>query len=147
MRASFCRTDMCGLMPIMSLMNRHVHPRLVPLINSARRSHLSPPKICGACGYPSATGDFLHRKELCEFPKVLGGCGEAEFIAGAARAPQSETAEARDALQMREEHRHLFPELAGDHIVGGLGDCTCPIPGRLEDRPKNLRSGFLRATA
>lgn len=52
------------------------------------------------------------RKELGELPEVLcGGC-EVEFIACAVWPPQSETVEAQDALQMREQHLNLFPQLA-----------------------------------
>ena len=40
--------------------------------NSARRLHFSSPKICGACAYPSSTGDRWGRKELCELPELAG---------------------------------------------------------------------------
>ena len=70
-----------------------------------------------------------------------------EFVSRAVRAPQSKTAQAQNALQMREQHLHLLSQPAGDRVLGGPGDRTCPVPGWFEDRPEDLARGLLRAAA
>ena len=49
-----------------------------------------------------------------ELPKVLGGGGEVEFIAGAVWPAQSKPVELQDALEVSKQHFDLFALAARD---------------------------------
>ena len=61
-------------------------------------------------------------KDFRQFPEVLGGGGEEEFVARAAWTAQSETSETEDAFEVGEEHLDLLPELHGYVVLLGFGD-------------------------
>ena len=50
--------------------------------------------------------------QLCELSKVLGSCGEVEFVGGTTRSSQSKTAEPKNALEADEQLLDLPSKLA-----------------------------------
>ena len=68
-----------------------------------------------------------------EFPEVLGGGGEVELVAGAARTTQSQPVELQDAFEVREQHLDLFALAARGLVSLGLGDVASHVAGALVD--------------
>ena len=83
--------------------------RLIPLKKSALESGRFGREI-GRMADPTRSGGCWsrHRDELCEFPQVLGGGGEVEFIAGAVWSSETQPIEPQDALEVSKQHLDLL---------------------------------------
>jgi len=61
-------------------------------------------------------------KELCQFPEIVGGGGEEEFVVCTAWAAWSKSAKSENAFEVGKEHLDLLPEFHRDVVLTGLGD-------------------------
>ena len=68
-------------------------------------------------------------KDRRQFPKVLGGVGEQEFVGCAAWPAQSRPPEAKTAFEMREQHLDLLSQLHRDVVLLCLGDVAGDLAG------------------
>ena len=82
----------------------------------------------------SGGGDCLRAgDELGQFPEVLSGSRQVEFVAGAARAAQSEPIELQDAFKMCEQHFDLFALVARGLVGLSLGNVASQVAGAFMD--------------
>lgn len=68
-------------------------------------------------------------KDLSQFPEVLCGGGEEEFVICAAWSPKSEPSEAEDALEVREKPLDVLSQFHRDHVLVGFGCVAGDLPG------------------
>jgi hypothetical protein len=82
----------------------------------------------------SGGGDCLRAgDELGEFAEVLSGSRQVEFVAGAARAAQSEPIKLQDAFKMCEQHFDLFALVARGLVGLSLGNVASQVAGAFMD--------------
>lgn len=60
-------------------------------------------------------------EQFCKFAEVLGVCRDVEFVFGTVRAAHAQAAEARDALEVSEEHLDLLPPSKIPTLIKGFG--------------------------
>lgn len=65
--------------------------------------------------------------ELGEFPHVLSGGRQVEFVASAARTAQSEPIELQDAFKVYEQHFDLFTLIARGLVILSLGNVASQV--------------------
>ena len=86
----------------------HVGSEPIPLKKSVVFRFLAALLFGRACALSCWAGVWGWWDELCEFPKVLGGRCEVEFVTGTTWAPKSKPAKAKDAFEVCKRHLDLL---------------------------------------
>jgi hypothetical protein len=80
-----------------------------------------------------------------QFPQILGGVGQKEFVFCSVWAALAQSIEPEDAFQMSEEHPDLLSLPARDHVGLGLCDCARLVASGFMNGARDLACRRVRA--
>ena len=73
----------------------------------------------------------------------MGGGREEKFVVGSVRTPEPQAREAKNTLEMGEQHLDFFPPTTGLHVLRSCGVRTGHVAGVFVQIPRILRATAL----